>query len=106
MVFPSFDQTLNKSPTIDKDTDVSKSSLVKIKRETRSHVLNSLYATPTSLPLYFYFGYQLLQESNSLEKCGDVRKYYYPLSLIFFNNNTYIRLCKCFQQKNIFKTMI
>lgn len=79
MVFPSFDETLNKSTKIDKD------------RETRPHVLNPSYATPTSLPLYFYFGYQLLQESNSLEKFGDVRQFYSPLSLIFLKKN--IRAC-------------
>nr|XP_034319204.1 uncharacterized protein LOC109618232 isoform X3 [Crassostrea gigas] len=38
--------------------------------ESRAHVLNPKYSTPTSLPLYFYFVYQLLQEFNDLEKCG------------------------------------
>lgn len=40
--------------------------------ESRAHVLNPKYSTPTSLPLYFYFVYQLLQEFNDLENCGPV----------------------------------
>lgn len=41
--------------------------------ESRPYVLNPKYSTPTSLPLYFYFGYQILQESNLMEACGPVR---------------------------------
>lgn len=40
--------------------------------KSRTHVLNPKYSTPTSLPLYFYYVYQLLQESNSLKKYGPV----------------------------------
>lgn len=40
--------------------------------ESRAHVLNPKYSTPTSLPLYFYFVYQLLQESKRLEECGPI----------------------------------
>lgn len=43
------------------------------KLESRPYVLNPKFSTPTSLPLYFYFGYQLLQESDLLEECGPVR---------------------------------
>uniref|UniRef100_K1QH82 Transient receptor potential cation channel subfamily M member 8 n=1 Tax=Magallana gigas TaxID=29159 RepID=K1QH82_MAGGI len=42
------------------------------KLESRPYVLNPKFSTPTSLPLYFYFGYQLLQESDLLEECGPV----------------------------------
>lgn len=42
------------------------------KLESRPYVLNPKYSTPTSLPLYFYFGYQILQESNLMEDCGPV----------------------------------
>lgn len=42
--------------------------------ESRRHVLNPKYSTPTSLPLYFYFVYQLLQESQGLEKYGPLAK--------------------------------
>nr|XP_034318676.1 transient receptor potential cation channel subfamily M member 2-like [Crassostrea gigas] len=38
--------------------------------ESRAHILNPKFSTPTSLPLYFYFVYQLLQESRKLEKFG------------------------------------
>ncbi|XP_056002346.1 transient receptor potential cation channel subfamily M member 2-like isoform X2 [Ostrea edulis] len=40
------------------------------KKESRAYVLNPKYASPTSLPLYFYFGYQLLQESKLLMDSG------------------------------------
>lgn len=40
--------------------------------KSRTHVLNPKYSTPTSLPLYFYYVYQLLQESNSLNEYGPV----------------------------------
>lgn len=42
------------------------------KSESRPYVLNPKYSTHTSLPLYFYFGYQILQESDLLEECGPV----------------------------------
>lgn len=37
-------------------------------KESRPYVLNPKYTTPTSLPLYFYFGYQLMQGPNSKQK--------------------------------------
>lgn len=43
------------------------------KKESKTYVLNPKYSTPTSLPLYFYFGYQLFQESKCFEECGPVR---------------------------------
>lgn len=43
------------------------------KKESKPYMLNPKYSTPTSLPLYFYFGYQLFQESKCLEECGPVR---------------------------------
>lgn len=39
---------------------------------SRAHVLNPKYSTPTSLPLYFYFVYQVLQESDELGQLGPV----------------------------------
>ncbi|XP_056002354.1 transient receptor potential cation channel subfamily M member 2-like isoform X2 [Ostrea edulis] len=42
------------------------------KKESRSYVLSPKYASPTSLPLYFYFGYQLLQELKLLPKSGHI----------------------------------
>nr|XP_022311261.1 uncharacterized protein LOC111116555 [Crassostrea virginica] len=42
------------------------------KKESRPGVLNPKFTSPTSLPLYFYFGYQLLQESDLLQKCGHI----------------------------------
>lgn len=44
-------------------------------KESRPYILNPKYSAPTSLPLYFFFGYQLLQESSDLmEECGPVSK--------------------------------
>lgn len=40
--------------------------------KSRTHVLNPKYSTPTSLPLYFYYVYQLLQESKEIEEYGPV----------------------------------
>lgn len=45
-------------------------------KESRPYVLNPKYSTPTSLPLYFYFGYQLLQEYNKIVECGPVRMFH------------------------------
>ncbi|XP_056002351.1 uncharacterized protein LOC125661865 isoform X2 [Ostrea edulis] len=41
-------------------------------KESRTYVIQSTFSTPSSLPLYFYFGYQLLQESNLLQSCGHI----------------------------------
>lgn len=46
--------------------------LFKELKETRPYILNPKISAPTSLPLYFFFGYQLLQESPHMEKCGPV----------------------------------
>ncbi|XP_056021813.1 uncharacterized protein LOC125651630 [Ostrea edulis] len=46
--------------------------VLKCYKESRPYVLNPKYASPTSLPLYFYFGYQLLQEIRILDQCGHV----------------------------------
>ena len=42
------------------------------KKQPRRDVLDPSFTSPTSLPLYFYFGFQLLQESNQWEECGHV----------------------------------
>lgn len=41
-------------------------------KESRPYVLNPKYTTPTSLPLYFYFGYQLMQGKGEIHECGHV----------------------------------
>jgi hypothetical protein len=43
-------------------------------KESRAYAMKSTFSTPSSLPLYFYFGYQLLQESKLLQSCGHVSK--------------------------------
>ncbi|XP_078329891.1 transient receptor potential cation channel subfamily M member 2-like [Crassostrea virginica] len=42
------------------------------KDESRSYVLNPKYTSPASLPLYFYFGYQLLHESKHMKASGHI----------------------------------
>ena len=46
--------------------------LEEYKKESRPYVLNPKYTSPSSLPLYFYFGYQLLQETNEMKTSGHV----------------------------------
>ena len=46
--------------------------LEEYKKESRPYVLKPKYTSPSSLPLYFYFGYQLLQEQAAMEKSGHV----------------------------------
>nr|XP_022311634.1 transient receptor potential cation channel subfamily M member 1-like [Crassostrea virginica] len=41
-------------------------------KEPRPGVLKSKFTSPASPPLYFYFGYQLLQESGLLQKLGHI----------------------------------
>ncbi|XP_048749949.2 transient receptor potential cation channel subfamily M member 2-like isoform X2 [Ostrea edulis] len=41
-------------------------------KNPRTNVLKSTIFTPSSLPLYFYFGYQFLQECNLLQSCGHI----------------------------------
>lgn len=49
-----------------------KELLGRYKNEQRPDVLNPNFTSPTSLPLYFYFGYQILQETNKFHECGNV----------------------------------
>lgn len=37
--------------------------------------LNENYLGPTSLPLYFYVGHQLLEEMGLIQECGPVKKH-------------------------------
>ncbi|XP_062596064.1 transient receptor potential cation channel subfamily M member 2-like [Saccostrea cucullata] len=39
-------------------------------RESRAYVLDTKYSSPTSLPLYFFFEYQFLQQSEKLKEHG------------------------------------
>lgn len=46
--------------------------LEEYKKASRPYVLKPKYTSPTSLPLYFYFGYQLLQELEAMKQSGHV----------------------------------
>ena len=46
--------------------------LERYKKEPIPEILNHKFSSPTSLPLYFYFGYQLLKDSHLMQKCGHV----------------------------------
>lgn len=43
-----------------------------LKWGSRPYVLSPSTCTATSLPLYFYFGYQILQAKKLMKECGDV----------------------------------
>nr|XP_022311230.1 transient receptor potential cation channel subfamily M member 2-like [Crassostrea virginica] len=49
-----------------------KELIEKYKKQPRRNVLNPSFTSPTSLPLYFYFGYQLLEESTQWQECGHI----------------------------------
>lgn len=55
-------------------------------KESRPFILNPMYSTPTSLPLYFFFGYQLLQESDLMKRCGPVSSMFCCISKCVFNS--------------------
>lgn len=55
---------------------VLKRMLKRFKIKSKPCVINPKYSKPTSLPLYFYFGYQLLQESKCLDECAPVSQCY------------------------------
>lgn len=66
-----------------------------IQEEFRQYVFNPQFSTPTSLPLSFFFGYQILHEMNELGLRGHVS---------FIINNVYV--CKgipfCFSSVSYF----
>lgn len=66
-----------------------------IQEEFRQYVFNPQFSTPTSLPLSFFFGYQILHEINELGLRGHVS---------FIINNVYV--CKgipyCFSSVSYF----
>lgn len=69
------------------DNSIQSSQLLKgLKSKTRPFVLHPELSTSTSLPLYFFLGYQILQEDKDLmESCGNVRKSSICLNLIFLS---------------------
>lgn len=46
----------------------------KLKWKTKTYILSPEFCSATSLPLYFFFGYQILQKYNIMERCGDVSR--------------------------------
>lgn len=56
--------------------EIKPQSLEGYEKDFRPYVLNPKYSCPTSLPLYFYFGYQLLQEKGQMKECGPVRHHF------------------------------
>ncbi|XP_056002358.1 transient receptor potential cation channel subfamily M member 2-like [Ostrea edulis] len=51
---------------------IAPDQLLEVYKESRAYVLNPKYASPTALPLYFYFRYQVLQESGLLKDRGHI----------------------------------
>lgn len=56
--------------------NVLKLMMKHFKKQSKPCVINPKYSKPTSLPLYFYFGYQLLQESKFQDECAPVSQKY------------------------------
>lgn len=55
-----------------KDSNDFKEFRENMKWKTKTYVVNPKYCNATTLPLYFFFGYQILQELKLLQTCGDV----------------------------------
>lgn len=72
--------------------NIDENTLVKgFKFGSRPYVFNPKYCTSTTLPLYFYFGYQIWQASQKKKKCGQV-SFSLFLDLTFSN----ISFSKCY----------
>lgn len=67
--------TISKRFSFNKEDKLTNQSLKGYEKDFRPYVLNPKYSCPTSLPLYFYFGYQLLQEKKQMKDCGPVRHF-------------------------------
>lgn len=68
-----------------KDSKDIKEFREKLKWKTKTYVLNPEYCNATTLPLYFFFGYQILQELKLMQTCGDVSTFsssYYTIKLL------------------------
>lgn len=68
--------TISKRFSFNKEDKLTNQSLKGYEKDFRPYVLNPKYSCPTSLPLYFYFGYQLLQEKKQMKDCGPVRHHF------------------------------
>ncbi|XP_062594023.1 transient receptor potential cation channel subfamily M member 2-like [Saccostrea cucullata] len=55
---------------------------------TEGYVVDSKLTSPPSLPLYFYVGYQVLQEHNLLNECGRMLL----LEALKFNRTDYVKV--------------
>lgn len=70
--------------------NIDENTLVKgFKFGSRPYVFNPKYCTSTTLPLYFYFGYQIWQTSQRNEKCGQVS--YTLLIVLTFSKVSYLK---------------
>lgn len=54
------------------------------------YVLNPMHSTPTSLPLHFYFGYQMVEEYNMMEQYGPVSCTHYTLNRFVRNYDNHL----------------
>lgn len=82
------------------DNSIDENTLVKgFKCGSRPYVFNPKYCSSTTLPLYFYYGYQIWQGLEKKEKCGQVS---HTFSLMLINIldcqvfGTYIRMLSSF----------
>lgn len=82
-----------------KDSNDFKEFRENMKWKTKTYVVNPKYCNATTLPLYFFFGYQILQELKLLQTCGDV-------STFFFSSFITITLNLNFKKRHSTKTAL
>lgn len=68
-----------------KDSNDFKEFRENMKWKTKTYVVNPKYCNATTLPLYFFFGYQILQELKLLQTCGDVSTFFSSFITITLN---------------------
>lgn len=84
-------QELIKTYFQDPTKDIKRSIFEHMKGEPMLHVLNQNHPTLTSLPLFFYFGYQIVEEIGPVSfLILYMNTLYYTLFIVFFPTKTYI----------------
>ncbi|XP_061190940.1 transient receptor potential cation channel subfamily M member 2-like [Saccostrea echinata] len=78
----------NYTDEITKDKTVSIAKKILTSWGTEGYVVDSKFTSPPSLPLYFYVGYQVLQEHKLLMECGHILL----LEALKFNRTDYVKV--------------
>lgn len=85
--------------------NIDENTLVKgFKFGSRPYVFNPKYCTSTTLPLYFYFGYQIWQASQKKKKCGQVS--YSLLLILIFSIISFFKMLFCIRLAHILASLL